>query len=889
MIRVLRKLSWVTHQRQKEAELREELEFHLQREAEEGKASGMTEEEARRAAYRDFGNVTLIAEDTRAVWGWPLLEQLIQDARYASRQLRRNPLFALTAALSLAIGVAANAAIFSLADALFLRTIPGIAEPDRLVEVGRTFRTQTFGNMSYPNYLDFRDRNTVFQELAAYQLISRAFGLGTSEGAERVDGSRVSGNYFAVLGVTMPLGRALEPSDERRGAEPVVVLTDRLWRTRFDGDPAIVGRPIHLNGQLVTIVGVAPEHFTGHNIAGTDLWIPLTLGSYEAGDETAEASRGSVWLLAMGRLKPGVSIEQARAQMRQIARDLESEYPEANNGNGVALSPWRAVPNQVAGLAGGFLAILFALVGVILLIACTNVGGMLLARGVTRAREIAVRLAVGAARSRIVRLLVIESVLLGVAGSVIGVAFAEAFIRLLRSLTPTLPVPLIVDFRLDWRVIAFSVVVSVAAGVLCGLLPALEAARTDLAAAVRPDGPAKGPRRALLRHSFVVAQVAMSVLLVVTAMLLGRSLLNAKNLSPGFAVENVEVTSLNLRLAGYDDTRGSIFVNELVARLERMPNIEAATASMVVPRTTEAIGLGPVWLGGTPFDGRNALFPEWNGVTPEYFTTLTIPIVAGRAFTATDRAGSPAVIIVNETLARRFWPDDDPIGQTLMQRSGGPGIEGRDIARQVIGVAQDATYRSLGEAPQPAAYLPLEQAYWPGLSIVVRTNGQSALATVRALIAEMDPYLPIVQAGTFSDRTAFALLPYRAAAWVAASAGAVGLLLASIGLYSVTAFSASRRTREIGIRVALGATRGQVIRQIVRQSMALALTGAMIGLILAALGAQLLTHLLLGIRPLDPASFLGAAALLAALALTASLVPARRAASVNPVEALRTE
>jgi macrolide transport system ATP-binding/permease protein len=877
---------WSWRRRRPDEDFAQEIRAHVAHETDRLVAEGASPVEARTAALRAFGNVTKARERFYEARRTRWLTDTAQDIRYAIRVLRRDRLFALTAAVSLAVGVAGNAAIFSLVDALFLRPIPKIVEPERLVEVGRTFRTQRFGNLSYPNYLDYRDRNTVFEDLAAYRLTSAAFGLGTGAVAERVDGSRVSGNYFAVLGVQMAIGRGFALEDERPGAQPVAVITDRLWRAHFNADPTVIGRTIQLNGQPVSIVGVAPAGFIGHTVAGTDLWVPLAF-SNDAG--VAGNSRAGVWLLTIGRLKPGVSIEQARSEMARIARDLEREYPQANAGHGVALAPWRTVPAQLAGLAGGFLAALFALVGTILLIACTNVGGIMLARGMTRGREIAMRLALGATRGRVIRLLLVESTLVGTLGSVIGVVLARAVIDLLRTLTPALPMPVVVDFRLDWRVVAFAIGLSVIAGVACGLIPALEATRPDLAVAAKLDGQPRGVRRLWVRQAFLVAQLALSVVLVVAAMLLGRSLLNAKYLNPGFDTEHLEVATLNLQLAGYIEQRGAVFVNDLLERLALVPSIESACASMVVPLTTEAIGLGPVRTTGTASDERDALFPEWNAVSPRYFETLKMPLVRGRGFTPADRAGMPRVMVVNETLAKRLWPDQNAIGQIVVHRTGGSGSQGDDLAWQVIGVARDAKYRWLGEEPTPAAYVPFAQNYWSGLSVIVRTSGQTALPTIREVIRKMDPNLPIVQSGTFAERTAFALFPYRAAAWVSASAGIIGLLLAAIGIYGVTAFNATRRTREIGIRVALGARRRQVVGQILRGSVRVAFVGGVIGLMTAAAIAQLLGHLLLSVRPLDPLSFIAAVVLLLGLTIIASLIPARRAASVDPLTALRTE
>lgn len=862
--------------RQLDAELRD----HLERLTADHVAAGMPEAEARRRASIEFGGLEQIKDASRDARGFRLVEDLVQDTRYAVRVLANAPLFTLTAVLSLGVGIAGNATIFSLADALFFRAIPSISSPDRLVEVGASTRMQAFGNMTYPDYVDFRDRNTVFDDLAAYSLVVRPYGLGTGDSADRVDGMRVSSNYFEVLGVAMALGRAFIPEDDRPAAEPTVILTDRLWRTHFGANSEVVGQTIRLNGQQVRVVGVAPAGFSGHTIAAMHIWVPLT---FEA-DTRLLTSRSAQWHLAVGRLKRGVSLDQARSQMARIAGDLERDNPVVNRGRGVALEGWRVVPAQVSRPAGAFLALLFALVGLILLIACVNVGAMLLARGATRAREVAVRLAIGAGRGRVVRMLVTESVLLAVTGSAFGVAVTLAIVRLLRRLIPILPVSIAVDFRLDWRVMLFSVAVSIAAGLVCGLLPAIESTRMDLADAVKPEGAHFGRRRARLRQTFVVAQVAMSVLLLVVAVLLGRSLLNADMIDPGFRTRDLEIASLDLRLAGYDERRGAVFVSDLVERVRGLPGVRSAAAAMVVPLTGNDIGLGSVRRPDQAFEPGRGLFPTWNAVTPEFLDTLGIPLVAGRRFTTADRASAPEVAIVNEALARRLWPEGDALGQRLIQDERGTGVE-----RHIVGIVSNAKYTFLVEEPKPAVYLPFGQHYWEDFSLIVRTNGTPALGAVRTLIREMDASLPLVQAATFEQLTAFTLVPYRAAAWVAGGVGVIALSLAAIGLYGMTAFNATRRTREIGVRVALGAVRGEIVRLVVRQSMTLVGIGALIGLALAAAAAQMLTSLLLGIRPFDPASFAAGAALLAAFALTAGFIPAWRAALIDPVEALRSD
>jgi predicted permease len=820
-----------------------------------------------------------------------------KDLDHAARRLRQTPAFTIVAALSLAIGIAGNAAVFSIADALFLRAPRAVSDPDRLVEVGRTFGSQRFGNQSYPNYVDLRDRNRVFEGLAAYRNVAQAFGFAAGDDADRVDGISVSGNYFSVLGTRMFLGRGFRPDEDRPQApEAVVVISHRLWQTHLHGDPDAIGRTIRLNNRPFTIVGVAPQGFTGHTIATADLWIPLSARTIALGTGADGAAvqaffaRGGVWLMSIGRLEPGVTLAQARSDLTRIARDLEREYPDDDKGAGVAVAAARAVPAQIAPIAAAFLAALFALVGLVLLIACANVAGMMLTRAVTRTREIAVRLALGASRGRVVRLLLIESLLLALLGSAVGVALSHVFVRGLRMIVPALPVSIAVDLRVDWRVVLFSVLLSIAVGVVCGIFPARESGATDLTASMKAEGTSRWPRLRL-QHAFVIAQVAMSVLLLVVALLLSRSLANADAIDPGFDLPHLEATTIDLRLGNYTPQQADRFREELLTRVTRLPHVDDAALSQIVPLSSEAIGLGPLYRPGTSFNFNSAVFPDWNAVSPSYFSTMRMPIVRGRAFDDRDRREGSAVVIVNETLARRLWPGQEPVGQSVIHRSG-PLRGSTDRLLTVVGVARDAKYSTLGEDAQPYAYIPLSQQGMDvpqGLSLLVHTADGTAVSAVRAVLQDMDPNLPVVRSGRLPDLAAFSLLPHRATTWLAGAVGVIGLLLATLGLYGVTAYHASRRTREIGVRIAVGAQSRQVLQMMMGRALRLAGIGAVIGLLLATGTARVLGSFLYDIGPLDPASFAGGALLLTIAAVAASVGPARRATRIDPVVALRAE
>jgi predicted permease len=815
---------------------------------------------------------------------------LRQDVAYAARILRRSPVFTATAVLSIAIGIAGNAAIFSLADALLLRGRPGITDRGRLVELGRSQDGRGFDNFSYPNYLDFRDRNTVFTGLAGTRFDPEPMGLGAGESAERVWGMPVSGNYFDVLSVPFALGRGFRPEEDLlNGDNAVAVIGYRLWQNRFGGSPDILGRTVHLNARPFTIVGVTPNGFTGTNAFSSDLWIPLTAFWSMAGrNASLLTSRQSVWMQGVGRLKPGVTMEQARAELDAIARALEHEYPRENKGKGAVIAPLGNVPaGEVRTVFAAFIGFLFALVGLVLLIACTNVAGMLLARGVVRAREVAVRLAIGAGHGRIIRQLVTESLLLALVGGGAGVIGAAAMIRGLRALVPAMPLPLAAELAIDWRVVAFSVLLAALTGLLFGLVPAFQAARTDLVSTLKADAGGGGVRRARVRQAFVVAQVAMSVLLVVCALLFARSLRHAADIDAGFDAANADIVTLDFRLAGYDAASGLQAAEQFLLRAQTLPGVRSAAFARVLPLTGSGLGLGRLRRPGEPGDGPG-IRADWNVVTPGYFDTMAVPLVGGRGFAPSDRDGGPFVAIVNETFARRVWPGQDAIGQVLRVDDFGPARESREL--HVVGVARDAKYRSLGEEPMSFVYVPLAQRFMSELTLVARrAGGESVVPAIRSLLRQMEPNLPITGAATLEEATSFGLLPQRVAVWVAGGFGVVGLLLACIGIYGITAFTVMQRRREIGVRVALGATRDGVLRLVVGQAMRMAWLGVLLGLTAAAAVTQLLASLLYGIRPLDPASFSLGAALFTVLALVASWLPARRAASVNPVDALRSE
>jgi predicted permease len=811
-----------------------------------------------------------------------------QDIRHAVRALRTSPLFTAIAVLSLAIGIAGTTVIFGLTDAYLLRTRPGITDASRVVEVGRTQTGEdgqdpftgaaVFSTFSYPNYRDYLERQTVFTALAASRS-AVPFGISVDERASSVSGAYVSANFFSVLGVHMTLGRGFLPHEESpSNPVAVAVISDRLWRIGFDSDRAVIGRTIQLNGRPFTVVGVTAEDFNGHGIDRVGLWIPLT--AYPDGDDLKRFERrGQQWLMGIARLRPDVTVVQAQEQMSRIAGDLVREHPDDNEGHGLAVASLGTVPPDGRRVVSLFLSLLFAFVGLILLIACSNVGAMVLSRGASRSREIALRLALGAERERVIRLLLAESVIVAACATVVALAAAWVGLRLLERLTPMARFDIAYDVGVDWRVTAFSIAVATLTGMACGILPALHATRSNLSSSLARDA-GSTPRRQRLRQVFVVAQVAMSVLLVVCALLLTRSLRNADAIDPGFVPDGVEVVGLNLQLGGYDRTTGPVFAESLMSRIEALPSIETAALARVVPLTMETEG-GRVWRAEDVGDDK-AIPVSRNFVTPGYFRTLGLPLVSGRNFDVRDRRGAPAVVIVNETFAGRVWPGQNAIGKRLV-------LGMSRFPLEVVGVARDAKYRTIGERQQPFLYHPAAQAYEHIMWLLMRPRGTGAVREVRALIQQMNPNLPVLSASTLPEMTAFTLLPQRFASWLASSMAFIGVFLASIGIYGLVAYNVGQRTREIGIRMALGALRMQIIRMVMGSAAFLAGVGVGLGLLAASLATGFLAGMLYGIEPLDPVSFAGSIGVFAGVVALASLVPARRAASVDPVAALRAE
>ena len=895
MLRALRRIANSIRGRSADEDAAREIASHLELLQDEFVRRGLSAADARVEAHRALGSAALAADLHRDARSFVWLDDLRWDLGYAARLLRRNPIFTATAALSLAIGIGANTAIFTLANALLFRPPSAVAEPDRLVDIGRSVqRGNAFNPGSYPDYLDLRERTTTLDGVYASTMFpsGTSFAADADAGIERVFAMPVSVNYFAVLGVAPAAGRLFGAADsEVPSASPIAVLSHRFWARRFNADPAAVGRTVRVDGRPFTIVGVAPEGFQGTGLRASDIWIPITMSAPARGTSILTNRAASVIIMG-GRLRRDVGIGAAAAEVETIGAALEREHPEENGGKGLRLLSASPVQGNREALAV-FLALLTAIVSTMLVVACANLAGVLLARAAARRREIAVRLAIGAGRSRLVRQLVTETFLLVTIGGAAGLALARVTTSIAAASLPALPFPIDIDLALDARVVAFTTGLSLAAALLCGLVPALQASNTDTVAGLRDDS-VSGGAKPTLRRAFLVAQIAFSLVLVVVAGLFARALQRVGSSSPGFDPSGVEVAALDLSVAGYTDATAPPVARDLLERVRRLPSVESATIASGLPsgfeRFTPAAIHAP---GDIDPNGRAVFSADWNILEPGYFSTMRIAVVSGRDFTAADRAGSQLVVILGAGAARKLFPDGDAVGHTVVQeqrlRPRAPQSPARPLL--VVGVAADPTYGTLVDGMTGMfVYVPLQQQYRAGwTNLVVRTRADSAAHDVRAVVRSMDANVLLGTARPARDITSLGLLPQRIASSVAGGLGVVGLLLAAVGIYGVTAYAVARRIREFGVRIALGATRGDIVRLVLREGMGLTIAGSIAGLALSAGAARLVASFLFGLEPGDPATFIGAAALFAVVGLAACYLPARRATQIDAMEALRYE
>ena len=813
------------------------------------------------------------------------MDRFRQDLIVSFRRLRSSPGFTLAAMVTLALGIGANTAIFTAVNAIVFRELP-VERPNELVFLNtRSFKTE-FPVQSYPNYLDFRDRNNVLSGLVAYRVAPISFSRGDANNA-RIWGYEVTGNYFDVLGVGALLGRVLHAEDDRiRGGHPLAVISYGCWQRRFNRDPEVAGKKIKLNGMDYTVIGIAPRAFTGTELIFTpEIWVPMAMQpQIEPGSNWLDERRDQN-IFVLGRLKPGVSLPHAEAALNAIAADLGREYPAANEGVKIILSPPGLMGSYFRGTVRGFAVVLMAVAGLVLLIACVNLASLLIARAADRRKDTAIRLALGAGRGHLVRQLLTESVVLAALGGAAGVLLAIWMTNLFAAWQPPVDIPLFPALGVDTRVLIFAGLISLLTGVLFGLAPALESARADLIPALKNEPIAGRLRRFHLRDVLVAAQVALSVVLVVGSVLVVRSLQNALRLHLGFEPRHAAAVAFDLGLQGYDEVRGREFQRRVLERVRALPGIESAGLIDGFPLTLN-------WNNSTMFiEGRPAprasdlTLAAMYRVTPGYFRTARTRMLAGRDFDEGDKKGAWRVAIVNEAFARQLLAGENPIGKRFRTAAN----EGE--WREIVGVVEDGKYRSLGERPMAAVFQPFAQSWDSNTTIVARSPmpEEQLVAMLRRAVLDLDPAISTYGAGSLTDQLGLVLFPARIAATVLGAFGLLAIVLAATGVYGVMAYAVSRRTREIGLRMALGAKPAQVLRVVFSHTAGLLASGTVVGLGLAVAAGRLFSPILYGVNATDPATYTVAVSMMALVAFVACWFPAQRAISVDPVTALRTE
>jgi predicted permease len=907
-----------------ERELTDELRFHLENLMQENVARGITQEEARCAALRELGGVEQIKEECRDMRHVNLIENVLQDVRYGFRQLRRTPALTAVVVLSLALGIGANTAIFTLMDAVMLKTLP-VKQPEQLVLLqwaagqpqgppdqvmsslhGNMWQTQTGGmastSFSYPALEEFRARNKVFSDVFGFQSADR-LNMNLAGQASLAYGEMVTGDYFAGLGVSSVLGRAITDADEKGGAPPVAVISYGLWKSRFGGSLSVIGKTITLNGVPFTIVGVAPPEFFGVQPGSKlDLWVPIStqpqiLPQWDRPGESWFTERNRWWVVIMGRLKTGATQQQALAAMKvlflqSMTAGLKAP-PKAQLLPQIELMSASQGLNDLRQQFSRPLWVLMKLVGLVLLIACANVANLLLARATTRSREIAVRLAIGAGRRRLIRQLLTESILLAAMGGVAGLFFAFKGIHILLALMASGRDPVWLVVHPDLAILSFTAAVSLFTGILFGLAPALRATRIALTPALKENaGAASGGRgaKSRLSRALVVAQVAGCLLLLTVAGLFVRTLENLENQNLGFDQQHLLLFKIDPTQAGYQGTRLTTFYQQLLARIQFLPGVRSTSFS-----SDGLIGAGMSVQNISiqdyvPKQGGKEPGAWVNNVGPDFFETTGIKLLLGRAVGVDDTESSPKVAVMNEALARQIFGKANPIGRRFS--FGKPKTAADEYS--IVGVVQNAKYEELRQPAPPTVYIPYTQMAergWPSAYFEVRTAGDPLVMvpTLRRIVSAMDRDLPLSDVRTESEKIDQALMQERLFARLSSFFGGLALLLACLGLYGVMSYSVARRTGEIGIRVALGAQRRDILGMVLRETLLLVVVGIAIGLPVALASTRWISSFLYGLKPDDAVTIATAGGFMIAVALFSGFWPARRAARVDPIVALRYE
>jgi predicted permease len=824
------------------------------------------------------------------------METFWRDIQYGMRTLGKNPGFAVIGIVTLALGMAVNTTIFSVVNGMLLRPMPVPHAEQLTVLALQEAGDKALQNFSYPDFLDLRSQTEGFSDLFAYRV--SLTGLTADGKGDHCVVGRVTNNYFSALGITPAAGRLILPTEGLTpGADPVMVLGYSYWQKRFAGDKSVVGKQVEVNGHAMTIVGVTPKGFYGtFSIVNMDAYVPLSAPvtfSEELGTPVQDTwtHRDLRSLTLMGRLKPGVSLRQARASLNVVARRIAAQHPDTDKGISVQVYPERLArphpdnDNSLPAAAAAFM-ILAALV---LFVACFNIANVLLVRATVRQREMAIRAALGADRGRLVRQCLTESLLLAVFGGGAGLLLASWAANFLSSLPLGTDLPVRFDFQPDGRVYLFALSAVLLTGAIVGIMPALRAARTDVNSVLHEGGrgSSDGPRRQIARNALVVAQVAGSLVLMIVAGLFVRSLGKAQEIYLGFNPNQILNLSVDVAQIGYKEARGRAFYREVANRIRALPGVESVAEAFTVPLGwVSAADL--VFIPEHPLEaGKVPPDVGYNMVTAGYFETLRIPLQRGRFFTEADGEKAQAVAVINQTMAKKFWPDQDPIGKRLhIKDATGPLLE-------VVGVVQDGKYQGVTEDQQPYFYRPAEQSYEPFRTIHVRTSvpPESLALQIEAQIRELAPNLPITEVQTMrqSLQGVNGFLLFRFGAQVTSTLGLLGLILALVGIYSVVSYAAAQRTQEIGIRMALGARRGDILKMVLRQGVGVVGIGLALGLGVAFAGTRVLADLFVGIKPADPLTFTAVAILLSGVALLACWIPARRATRLDPLAALRYE
>jgi predicted permease len=879
-------------------DLSEELRQHLDEKTEQlMRDEGLSRKEAEQAARRAFGNVTLMEERSREVWQWPKLESIWADLKYAVRQLRKSPGFACTVIATLALGIGANTAVFSVMNAVLLRPL-SFPQPDRIFQIEKIVGTSEGYSASLPLFLDWRNHNRVFEHIAAYSVLPVGFNLAGQDHPERVLGLRVSADFFRVLGVAPELGRNFTYGEDRIGSPRIVILGDSLWRRRYNGDPGLIGRSISVDGELYTVVGILAPGFqflaTGSatTTSAIEVWTPLQLPL---------ASRDpSSTLECIARLKSGVTRQRAGSEMtalsRQLARELPAVFPAKGSVN---LLPFR---ERITGDTRPTLLLLLGAVSFILLIACANVANLLLARMGVRAREIAVRSALGAGRLRIVRQILTESLLLALLGGGLGLLLAWLCDRILVAVAPTAIVRA-GEAHLDWRVMLFALAVSLATGLVFGLLPALRMPGLGAAAALHEGSfrsATSGRSHQRLSGALVIAETALSLMLLIAAGLLMESFVKLQQLNPGFDYNQLLTFEATLPLSRYGTPADlQHFLKQVQERIEAIPGVESAAGASSLP--TEPILEFPFTDEGAPAlqPGQASGYGDYVIVSPDYFRTMRIAILQGRAPAEADTADAPGVVVINEAMARKYWPNQDPIGKRIViAKNLGP--DWVDRPREIIGVAGNARADSLDEPAPPTMYTPFAQLPPHFVSVLLgaipvrwavrgKADPSALTSEIGNAVLSVDSQEPIAEIRTMRELLSGSLLRWRFNMLLLGAFAVIALLLAAIGLYGVISYTVTQRTREIGIRMALGAGRASVLGMVLRQASLLLAAGTLSGLAGVAMLSRVLKGFIYGVTPGNAGVLVSVAALMFATGVIAAWKPARRAASVDPMRALRAE